>query len=217
MFTGLVEGVGRIKKIIFDGKGSLIEIFCPFSLEDARVGDSIAVDGVCLTVEELDRNAFKARLSPETLARTTFKYKKAGDPVNLERALRLGDRLGGHIVSGHIDGVGKILEIESLREFFRIKIELPADLSQYLVEKGSIAVDGISLTINSCKGNFFELMIIPHTFKMTTLQYKKIGDLVNIEIDMIAKMVAKWLSPYLEKIDSKGNLSLEFLKKYGFA
>ncbi len=217
MFTGLIEGIGRIKRLFPDTQGYLIEIFCPFSLEDVHVGDSIAVDGACLTVEELGKNSFKARLSPETLSRTTFKYKKTGDPVNLERALRLGDRLGGHLVSGHIDGTGKILEIENLGNFFRIKIELPAELSHYLVEKGSIAVDGISLTINSCKENFFELMIIPHTFKMTTLQYKKIGDPVNIEIDMIAKMVHKWLSPYLKKNEPKKELSLEFLQKYGFA
>ena len=215
MFTGLVEGVGRIKRFVSDGKGALIEVSCPFALEDASPGDSIAVDGACLTVEELDRKSFTARLSPETLSRTTFKYKKIGDPVNLERALRLGDRLGGHLVSGHVDGVGKILEIQNFGEFFRFKIEIPERLSVYLVEKGSIAIDGISLTINACEENVVELMIIPHTLKATTLQFKKIGDPVNIEIDMIAKMVYKWMNPYLEKKAKKG-ITLDFLKEKGF-
>jgi riboflavin synthase len=156
-------------------------------------------------------------VSPETLKKTTFKFKKTGDFVNLERALKFGDRLGGHLVSGHVDGTGKILSITPLQDFYRFLIEVPENLSVYLVEKGSIAIDGISLTINSIKFNQIELMIIPHTLRKTTLALKKTGDPVNIEIDMIAKMVFKWLSPYLkqERI-RKDSISIEFLKKHGF-
>jgi riboflavin synthase len=217
VFTGLIEGIGKILSLQPEKGGLLIEVSSPFSLEETRIGDSIAVDGACLTVTEIKENSFKAQISPETLSKTTFKYKKPGDYVNLERALRLGDRLGGHLVSGHVDGVGKILSVKPVENFYRFEIEVPQDLAIYLVKKGSIAIDGISLTINNCKGCVVELMIIPHTLKVTTLKYKKAGDFVNIEIDMIAKMVHKWLSPYLETLNSsKSSLTLEFLKEHGF-
>ncbi len=218
MFTGLIEDVGKILALQSEKGGLLIEVSSPFSLKNTQIGDSIAVDGVCLTVIDKKENSFKAQISPETLSKTTFKYKKIGDPVNLERALKLGDRLGGHLVSGHVDGIGKILSINPIENFYRFIIEIPENLAIYLVKKGSIAIDGISLTINDCKNNNLELMIIPHTLKMTTLGLKKTGDLVNIEIDMIAKMVYKWLSPYLENLSgsSQKNLSLDFLKEHGF-
>lgn len=220
MFTGLVEGEGRIVSAIPEKGGLTVEISVPFSLSDTKLGDSLSVNGVCLTVIEKREKTFKAHISPETLERTTFKYLRVGDFVNLERALRLGDRLGGHLVSGHVDGVGRILEIVSLGSFYRFVIEVPEDLVLYLVEKGSIAVDGISLTINRVAGNKFELMIIPHTYQVTNLKRKKREDWVNIEIDMIAKMVYKWLSPYLKSVSrspTKEPLDLSFLKEYGFA
>ena len=218
MFTGLIEGVGKILTLQSEKGGLLIEVSSPFSLKNTQIGDSIAVDGVCLTVINKKENSFKAQISPETLSKTTFKYKKIGDPVNLERALKLGDRLGGHLVSGHVDGIGKISSINPIENFYRFIIEVPENLAIYLVKKGSIAIDGISLTINDCKNNNIELMIIPHTLKMTTLGFKKTGDLVNIEIDIIAKMVYKWLSPYLENLSgsSQKTLSLDFLKEHGF-
>ncbi|WP_038055444.1 riboflavin synthase [Thermodesulfobacterium hydrogeniphilum] len=218
MFTGLIEGVGKILALQSEKGGLLIEVSSPFSLKNTQIGDSIAVDGVCLTVINKKENSFKAQISPETLSKTTFKYKKIGDPVNLERALKLGDRLGGHLVSGHVDGIGKISSINPIENFYRFIIEVPENLAIYLVKKGSIAIDGISLTINDCKNNNIELMIIPHTLKMTTLGFKKTGDLVNIEIDIIAKMVYKWLSPYLENLSgsSQKTLSLDFLKEHGF-
>ncbi|WP_022855703.1 riboflavin synthase [Thermodesulfobacterium thermophilum] len=216
MFTGLIEGEGRITSLLPEKGGLTIEIQPSFALEDTKIGDSIAVNGVCLTAIEVKPKTFKAHISPETLNRTTFKYKKQGDWVNLERALKVGDRLGGHLVSGHIDGIGKVLNINPLGDFYQILIEIPEALAVYLVEKGSIAVDGISLTINKVKENSFELMIIPHTYQVTTLKYLKPGDLVNIEIDMIAKMVHKWLSPYLNQQEKKSQLSLEFLKQHGF-
>ncbi len=217
MFTGLVEGIGKIISFQPCKGGLLAEISASFSLKDTNVGDSIAVDGVCLTVTEIKGSSFKAQISPETLAKTTFRYKNSGDYVNLERALRMGDRLGGHLVSGHVDGVGKIVSITPIEDFWRVKIEIPEELSPYLVKKGSIAVDGISLTINDFKENMLELMLVPHTLKVTTLCFKKPGDLVNIEIDMIAKMVYKWLSPYIESLErSKNRLTLDFLKEHGF-
>jgi len=216
VFTGLVEGLGKVKSVVQKAKGFTVEIEPSFSLDDTKIGDSIAVDGACLTVTNLSKNSFFAEVSPETLKRTTLKTKKVGDFVNLERALRLGDRLGGHLVSGHIDGIGVIKDIKKLQDFFKIKVELPKELSIYTVEKGSIAIDGISLTINKVFENSIELMIIPHTFEVTTLKFKKVGDLVNVEVDMIAKLVYKWLSPYTESSSKKKGLTLELLKEHGF-
>ena len=218
MFTGLIEGTGIITRLDFKKEGALIEVKTSFPLDDTKIGDSIAVDGACLTAIKVGRNSFSAEVSPETLSKTTFKYKKVGDVVNLERALKLGDRLGGHLVSGHIDGVGKILSITKLEKFFHFEVEVPEHLAKYLVKKGSIAIDGISLTINDLSKNVVKLMIIPHTYNVTNLSKKTPGDLVNIEIDMIAKMVYQWITPYLENPmkSSESGISLEFLKNHGF-
>jgi len=219
MFTGLIEGKGRISRLVPKGGGLFVEIHSEFPLSDSKVGDSIAVDGVCLTAISLTDKGFSAEISPETLAKTTFKYKKPGDWVNLERALRLGDPLGGHLVSGHVDGVGKIQKILPLGNFYQFEIEIPSEFSHYLIPKGSISIDGISLTINEVKGNCITLMIIPHTYKVTTLSLKRVGDYVNVEIDMIAKMVYQWVSPYLNKLkngDFQKNLDEEFFRKHGF-
>lgn len=218
MFTGLVEGRGIIRKIISQGSGFLLEIESEFSLEDTQIGDSIAVDGICLTATKVFEKKFTAQISPETISRTTLKLKKAGDEVNLERALKLGSPIGGHLVSGHIDTTGKIINISKLGDYYLFEIEIPQKLSLYLIPKGSIAVDGISLTINEVSSNKFTLMIIPHTYKVTTLSLKKVGDFVNLEIDMIAKMVYQWVKPYLEKLSlSQANeITLDFLRNHGF-
>ena len=218
MFTGLIEGTGVITSLEVKREGALIEVKTSFPLNNTKVGDSIAVDGVCLTAVKVDTHSFSAEISPETLSKTTFRYKKIGDVVNLERALRLGDRLGGHLVSGHVDGIGKISAIVKLEKFFQFEVEVPKDLSKYLVKKGSIAIDGISLTINDLTKNTVKLMIIPHTYNVTNLSKKSPGDLVNIEVDMIAKMVYQWISPYLKdlKESSEKDISLEFLKEHGF-
>ncbi len=217
MFTGLVEGIGKIVSLQPYKGGLLAEISPTFSLKDINVGDSIAVDGVCLTITEIKGSSFKTHLSPETLVKTTFKYKISGEFVNLEKALKLGDRLGGHLVSGHVDGIGRIVSITPIEDFWKLAIEIPSEFVPYLVKKGSIAIDGVSLTINDFRNNTLELMLIPHTLKVTTLCLKKPGDFVNIEIDMIAKMVYKWLSPYIESLEaSKKKLNLEFLKEHGF-
>ncbi len=219
MFTGLIEGKGVITRIVPQGMGFFLEIQAEFSLENTKVGDSIAVDGICLTATSVKKKIFTAEASPETIAKTTLKYKKPGDLVNLERALKLGDPLGGHLVSGHVDGTGRIIKILSLQEYHLFEIEVPSELSHYLIPKGSIAIDGISLTINEIENNLIRLMIIPHTFKVTTLSIKKPGDFVNIEIDMIAKMVYKWVKPYLSKMEEKPQekITVDFLKKHGFA
>jgi len=218
MFTGLVEGVGQITELTPQGSGFLIRIKTSFNLEGTKVGDSIAVDGVCLTVVQLEPQAFRAQLSPETISRTTFKLKKVGDLVNLERALKLGDRLGGHLVTGHVDGVGAIKRIAKMGDYTLIEISIPKDLIQYMVPKGSIAVDGISLTINEVLEDAIRLMIIPHTLAVTTLGVKKVGDLVNLEVDVIAKMVHRFLKPYLSKVEEEKNLlTFDFLKEHGFA
>lgn len=218
VFTGLIEGKGIIRSLVPQGPGFILEIESEFPLKDTKVGDSIAVDGICLTATKVSERRFTAQVSPETISRTTLKLKKTGDPVNLERALKLGDPLGGHLVSGHVDATGKIIKISPAGDYYLFEIEAPQELSPYLVPKGSIAVDGISLTLNEVKSNRFGLMIIPHTYRVTTLAFKKVGDFVNLEIDMIAKMVYQWVSPYLERLSSsqEEGLTLDFLKNHGF-
>ncbi|OAQ21566.1 riboflavin synthase [Thermosulfurimonas dismutans] len=212
MFTGLVEGLGTIKKIRPKGGGLVLGIEAPFSLENTRVGDSVAVNGACLTVVALEGQIFEVDVSPETLMRTTLGELKVGDRVNLERALRLGDRLGGHLVTGHVDGIGRVVSRENKGNFFFFRIWAPSEVSRYLVEKGSVAVDGVSLTVNRVFGEEFELAVIPHTASLTTLGFRKSGDRVNLEADLLAKYVEKFLSPYR----GGGDLSEDFLKESGF-
>ncbi|MCS7199339.1 MAG: riboflavin synthase [Caldimicrobium sp.] len=218
MFTGLVEGKGRIKAIQPQGSGYLLQVESEFPLTNTKVGDSIAVDGVCLTAISISSKSFTAHLSPETVSKTTLKLKKPGDLVNIERALKLGDPVGGHLVSGHVDGIAKIQKITYLEDFYLFEIDIPQEFLIYLIPKGSIAIDGISLTINEVKDSLIKLMIIPHTYKVTTLCYKKVGDYVNFEIDMIAKMVYKWVKPYIEESSTVAStLTIDFLKTHGFA
>jgi len=200
MFTGLVEAVGEIKKTVSRGGGRQMTIHCTIPARELALGESIAVDGACLTVTGFIGSGFTVDVSPETLQRTTLGTKKPGDRVNLERALRLSDRLGGHLVTGHIDGRGTIRALERAGDFTRIRIEAPAALLAYVIEKGCIAVDGVSLTVNTCSRREFDVMIIPHTRAQTTLPDKKPGDAVNIENDIIAKYVEK----FLPKDNNKG-------------
>ncbi|NPA49204.1 MAG: riboflavin synthase [Thermodesulfobacteria bacterium] len=212
MFTGIVEGLGELVKQEGLAKGRRFFIRAPFDLKDTQIGDSIAVNGACLTVTSLEGDLFTVDVSPETLSRTTLGELKSGDKVNLERALRVGDRLGGHLVTGHVDGVGQVVRREERGDFIFFAIRIPKELSPFVVEKGSIAVDGISLTVNGVKEDLVELAIIPHTAKITTIGFRRPGDRVNIETDLIGKYVVKLLSPYLPQ---KG-LSLEFLRDHGF-
>ncbi len=212
MFTGIVEGLGKVvKKTPFAG-GVRLEIEAPFDLGETNLGDSIAVNGVCLTVVSKTGACFEVDISPETLRRTTLGHLVPGVQVNLERALRLGDRLGGHLVSGHVDGVGEVVWRQEKGDFIFFRVSLPSGLSRYVIEKGSIAIDGISLTVNSLQGAEVELAIIPHTAKLTTMGFRRPGDKVNIEVDLIGKYVERLLRPY----QGPSRLTEAFLREHGF-
>ncbi len=212
MFTGIVEETGIVKTLAKQSNGAVITVECSKVLEGTKLGDSIAINGVCQTVVEFSSDKFRAKVSDETLAVTTFDKLKAGDRVNLERALTLNTRLGGHIVSGHVDCVGKFVSIEKLTDFYNLEFEIPQEQEKYVVHKGSITVNGISLTVAQIIGNVFKVAIIPHTFENTNLKNLKIGDYVNIETDILGKYVEKLLSA---KDNNKG-ISMNFLQENGF-
>ncbi len=192
MFTGLIEEVGHI-----DCAGPRTRVICSRILDGLRDGDSISVNGVCLTAVATDPQGFSADLAPETLQRTTLGSLHAGDPVNLERSLRADQRLGGHIVQGHIDGTAKVLAMDELRDGnWWLKVRLTPELDRYAVFKGSIAIDGISLTIASLEDGTLGVTIIPHTLQHTSLRIRKPGDEVNIEVDILAKYIEKLTHGY---------------------
>ena len=193
MFTGISEEIGTVLNSIAIAGGRLFRISCRLSLEDLAPNDSISVNGVCLTATNVEKTAFEATTTEETLQRSTLKDNKTGDRVNLERAMRLSDRLGGHLVQGHVDGVGKIVSVTARGKGRLIKIEIPRYLSKYIIEKGSIAVDGISLTIAELEGNVVTVSVIPHTLENTTLQFSRSGMKVNIEVDYIGKYVERFI------------------------
>ncbi len=190
MFTGIIEEIGRVKNIRL-GRTPVIEIEASEVSGDLKIGDSVSVNGVCLTVTSVGRGSFTADVMPETLKKTDLGFLKKGSSVNLERALKAGDRMGGHMVSGHIDGVAKIKRV-SLRANSRIiTIEAPKEMTEFVVSKGSVALDGISLTVVDVEKTGFTVSLIPQTLTSTTLGAKKAGSKVNIEVDMVAKLVRK--------------------------
>jgi len=213
MFTGIVEGVGEILGLAPLAEGLRIAIRTSFPAAELVLGESVAVAGACLTVAALAPPGVSFEVSPETLARTTFPLKKVGDRVNLERSLRLGDRLGGHLVTGHVDAVGIVRQLRSGSAHFQLQIELPGALSRFVIEKGSIAVDGVSLTVNTVKGNTFSVNIIPFTARETTLAALKVGDRVNLETDLIGKYVARMLGKDAPKGEG---VTAELLARHGF-
>jgi riboflavin synthase len=218
MFTGLVEGTGRVKELIRVAGDMSLAIQPLFPMPGIQIGESINVNGACLTVTSTKENVFTVDVSAESLSRTTLGGLRAGDEVNLERALRLTDRLGGHLVSGHVDAVGKVLAREQRQKSWLFEIGIDEELSRYIIEKGSIAVDGISLTVNRCSAGRFEVNIIPQTGKETTILKKKAGDLVNIETDMIGKYVEKFFireNPSHER-ERTSRIDEDMLRKYGF-
>ena len=192
MFTGIIEGLGTLEAIKDGGQGKQFALAADFDLDGTRIGDSIAVNGACLTVVRLQGRRFEVDVSPETVNRTTFGKARIGERLNLERALRLGDRLDGHMVSGHVDGMGRLEKRESLANAIIVTFSVPSLLSRYMIKKGSVAVDGVSLTINDCATGSFQVSIIPHTAKMTTIGFKPVGAEVNIETDLIGKYVERF-------------------------
>jgi riboflavin synthase len=212
MFTGLIEGTGRVQAMEASADGGVISIGALPWREDLQVGESVAVNGACLTVTSFRHGSFAADLSPETLARTNLSSISPGQCVNLERPLRLGDRLGGHMVLGHVDGLGDLTRAENLGGFWSIEIRVPDALSRYLVEKGSIAVDGISLTIATLHDPTFTVAVIPKTWDITNLSMRIPGDRVNLEADILAKHIERLLSPG----GSDSRVSTEFLAEHGF-
>lgn len=198
MFTGIVEDVGQIARIepLPSERARLVTVRAPLLDAEQPLGASLAVDGVCLTVTAWRRGEVDAVVGPETIERTTLGQLAEGAPVNLERPLRLGDRLGGHMVAGHVDGVGRIAGVTSRAEAVDVLVEAPAELLRYVIEKGSVAIDGISLTVNRVDARSFAVSLIPHTQTATTLAHKGQGGAVNLEVDLIGKYVEKLVGGY---------------------
>jgi riboflavin synthase len=213
MFTGIIQAVGRVARL--ESRGGDVRLHVDtleLDLADAQLGDSIAVSGVCLTAITLGAHAFSADVSNETLSLTSLGQLEAGDPVNLEKALRLADRLGGHLVSGHVDGLGKVVSIASDGRSQRWTFDVPAAISRYIAAKGSVCIDGTSLTVNEVSGDRFGVNLIPHTVEHTAFHARRPGDAVNIEVDVIAR--------YVERLLAGGEalrLDEKFHKQHGFA
>jgi len=214
MFTGLIEDLGTLRDIQTGVDQAVITVGTSLPMAELTLGESIAINGVCLTVIRFADGEFSADVSPETLDCTTLGRLAAGARVNLERALRLSDRLGGHLVTGHVDGLARIVERRQEGNAWRFRFQSDATLCGQMVDKGSVAVDGVSLTVNQVKEDSFTLAVIPHTLAMTTLQESNVGDDVNIETDLIGKYVARFL-----RNDGHGKpqgVTMEALAKHGF-
>ena len=216
MFTGLVQGKGTLLNKRPAGGGMVFTIEADFDLSEPEEGESIACNGVCLTAKDIQGRRFSVDVSPESLSRTNLGKKAAGATLNLERALRLSDRLGGHLVSGHVDAVAKVSERKPEGDFTRFTFAIPSKISRYIIEKGSITIDGISLTVNSCDETSFSVAIIPHTLQVTTLGELHQGDGVNIEVDLIGKYVEKRLAGPAREPEQQSKLSTAFLAEHGF-
>lgn len=212
MFTGIVEEIGTIERVVPGAKSSRLVIAASKVLEGTRVGDSICTSGVCLTVTEKTPHTFTADVMAETMRRTKFASLKPGSPVNLERALRLDSRLGGHIVSGHIDGTGTITGMQREDNAVWLTVSAEPQILRYMIEKGSVTIDGVSLTLAAVREQDFQVSVIPHTGAETTLLMQRPGDLVNLECDLIGKYVEKLCSPTV----TQSAISESFLREHGF-
>jgi riboflavin synthase len=212
MFTGIIEEIGTIRSVLQGTRSVCLTIGAEKVTEDLKIGDSINTNGICLTIVSFNRGAFSADVMPETLRRTNLRHLTTGGKVNLERAMKLNDRLGGHLVSGHIDGTGTIRKTWEEDNALWFNIAAESKILKYIAEKGSVALDGISLTVARVDDSSFDVSVIPHTQTVTTIPEKKAGDIINIECDLIAK--------YLEKVAGSGrnrsNITLEFLAEQGF-
>ena len=223
MFTGLIETRGRLARALPRGPDTTLVIEASADLVRAlTLGESVAVDGACLTVTRWGGTTFEVDASSETLRRTTLGERRAGDALHLERALKLGDRLGGHIVAGHVDATGTIARIEPLGAARQVTISAPPEVARYLVPKGSIAIDGVSLTVNGVYEDAFDVVLIPHTQSVVHLHSKPVGARVNLEADLIGKYVERLLAPRLGHTPAgateghSGGISLDMLAKHGF-
>ncbi|TCO78705.1 riboflavin synthase [Marinisporobacter balticus] len=215
MFTGLIEEIGIVQSILKGSKSAKIVIKAQKVLEDVKLGDSIAANGVCLTVTGFSNSTFSVDVMAETIRDTNLKTLTPGAKVNLERALSLGDRLGGHLVSGHVDGVGIIKDFKREDNAIWVSIAPSSPILKYIMHKGSVAIDGISLTVAYVDDVLFKVSIIPHTKDLTTLLSKEIGNIVNLECDMIGKYIERFLS-FKEPTATKTNMDINFLSEHGF-
>lgn len=198
MFTGIIEELGAIRRIVNVPDGARLEVAAVAVLDGTNIGDSIAVNGVCLTVVDRGADWFAADVSAETLRRTSLKQAIKGTKVNLERAMAASSRFGGHIVQGHVDGTGEFIEARPVGEGWVMRIQFPAELERYIVEKGSVCVDGISLTVAALGQDWFEIALIPHTWNVTNLSSLKPRAIVNLEVDVIAKYVERMMQAYVQ-------------------
>jgi len=212
MFTGIIEDTGTIEAINSSMGSRVLSVKTPFGLENDKAGDSISVNGICLTMTAVNGNMFSADVSEETLKRTNLGELQTGSEVNLERALKVGDRLGGHIVTGHVDGLGRIDKREARGNSLYVRVQAERNILKLIVEKGSVALDGVSLTVNEVGENFFSVNIIPHTSGRTTITSRRSGDNVNIETDILGKYIQKLADSSKEK----RGLNLDFLNECGF-
>ncbi len=212
MFTGIIEEIGRVSSIRALGNGRIIDISCKHVLERVEIGDSIAINGVCLTVIDFTKNRFTAEAVEETLKKSTLGKLQSGSAVNLEAALRADGKLGGHFVQGHVDFNSRVTFISKLAESWLLSFDLPQEYSRNVVLKGSISIDGVSLTISEKKRNSFTVSVIPHTFEHTLFREYKIGSAVNMEVDLIGKYVLN----YLEEGRGNTNVNESFLKNLGY-
>lgn len=218
MFTGIVEAVGTLAAITPKGEDISVTVRSgKLDMLDVKLGDSIATNGVCLTVVEFNDKSYTADLSLETLQKTGFAHYQVGDRVNLEKAMLPTTRFGGHIVSGHVDGVGEIIERNSVGRAIEFWVAMPESLSKYVAEKGSITVDGISLTVNGLRKNAFKLTIVPHTGAETTIADFHVGRKVNLEVDVLARYMERLLTAQTEASAPESRITMEFLQQNGFA
>ena len=218
MFTGIVEEKGKIKSIQQGSKSIRLTIEAGIVLQGLKIGESIAVSGVCLTATEISSDSFASDVMPETLRKTAFSNLKIGDIVNLERAMRADGRFGGHMVAGHIDGTGAITDIKREDNAVWLKIKAAPDILKYVIDKGSIAIDGISLTVAEIEKDYLSVSLIPHTVKETSLLKKNIGDAVNLECDLVGKYIYKFFNSDKDKTgkEESKTIDFDFLKKHGF-
>jgi riboflavin synthase len=216
VFTGIIEEVGTIQELRITGEGAIITVGARITPPGLKIGDSIAVNGVCLTATQTSHGSFSCDISAETLRISNFKQARQGAHVNLERSMMLSDRLGGHFVQGHVDGIGRLaLKVRS-GEGWEMSFEFPRELERYLVYKGSISVNGISLTISFLEKNSFSIAVIPHTLESTTLNDLGIGDLVNLEVDILGKYFERFFQLGLIQQEKPSKMTAEYLKSQGF-